>query len=182
MTAVPGLAIVSLLFVFLLLGQNIVGAARDGPTVFASGGTVLLDNLYVCSSVWISETVDSAGNVGVYTSLALEPTYPYTPHISYRDVTSDSLKYARLSGATWFSETVDAGCGRTSLALVPTYPHTPAISYDGCQNHTRFAWLEGTNWISKTVPGTYAGDSSLALEPTYPYTPHISYFHDWGGD
>jgi hypothetical protein len=120
--------------------------------------------------------------VGGWTSLALAPTYPYTPHISYRDVTSDSLKHAWLSGTTWFSDTVDAGCWRTSLALVPTYPHTPCISYDGCQNYIKFAWLEGTTWISETVPaGTFAGDSSLALEPTYPYTPHISYFYDLGG-
>jgi hypothetical protein len=136
----------------------------------------------ICSSIWVIETVDSAGNVGADTSLALTPNYPYIPHISYRDVTSDSLKHAWLSGTTWFSNTVDAGCWRTSLALVPTYPHTPCISYDGCQNYTKFAWLEGTTWISETVPaGTFAGDSSLALEPTYPYTPHISYFYDLGG-
>jgi hypothetical protein len=145
--------------------------------------TILNVNLCgICSSIWVIETVDSAGNVGADTSLALTPNYPYIPHISYRDVTRDSLKHAWLSGTTWSSDTVDAGCWRTSLALVPTYPHTPCISYDGCQNYTKFAWLEGTTWISETVPaGTFAGDSSLALEPTYPYTPHISYFYDLGG-
>jgi hypothetical protein len=137
----------------------------------------------ICSSIWVIETVDSAGNVGADTSLALTPNYPYIPHISYRNIIADqdyTLKYARLSGATWFSQTVDAGCKRTSLALAPTYPHTPCISYDGCQERIKFAWLEGTTWISNTVPGPYAGDSSLALEPTYPYTPHISYHWSWG--
>jgi hypothetical protein len=134
----------------------------------------------LCSGVWVTETVDSAGDVGAYTSLALEPTYPYIPQISYRDVASNSLKYARLSGTTWHSETVDEGCWKTSLALAPTYPHTPTISYNGCQDRTKFAWLSGTTWISQTIPGPDAGGSSLALEPTNPYTPHISYF--WGTD
>jgi hypothetical protein len=38
----------------------------------------------ICSSIWVIETVDSAGNVGADTSLALTPNYPYIPHISYR--------------------------------------------------------------------------------------------------
>jgi hypothetical protein len=148
--------------------------------------TELNVDLMACGSTWVIATVDSAGNTGGQTSLALEPVYPYTPHISYHanpsgDPNDDSfVKHAWLKGATWVSETVDLGCGRTSLALVPTYPYTPCISYDDCQNNPRFAWLSGTTWISKTIPVPFAGDSSLALEPAYPYTPHISYFWAWG--
>ena len=153
--------------------------AKAFTTVELITDTVLNVDFCLCSGVWITETVDSAGNAGGGTSLALEPTYPHTPHISYRDAASDGLKHAWLSGTTWLSETVDSGCGPTSLALMPTYPYTPCISYDGCSRRLKFSWLEGTTWISNTVPGIDACCSSLALEPTYPYTPHISYHWAW---
>jgi hypothetical protein len=173
MTAL-GLAVTSLLLLFLLLGQITVGA-DPGENVMI---TDLNIDFCVCSGVWVSETVDSAGDIGAYTSLALAPTYPYTPHISYHDATSDSLKYAWLSGTTWLSETIDSGGTWTSLALVPTYPHTPCISYHDYQGAAlRYACRDGITWTTHTVPGGYAGfgGTSLALEPIYPYTPHISY-------
>lgn len=199
MFVMPGLAVMGLLAMFLLFGRSEVGAVRGEPaaaadiepavpsfaisrTTFATSGVAPTDVFSPCSGIWITQTVDSGGIIGRFTSLALEPTYPYTPHISYIDATivpTGALKHAWLSGTTWLSETIDAGCERTSLALAPTYPYTPAISYDDCGSHIKFAWLSGTTWISMTVPGPYAGDSSLALEPTYPYTPHISYYWAW---
>jgi hypothetical protein len=195
--ALPGLAVVSWLVPFLLLSGSTVGAASDGnavipktqsarvslvgsSTLFAMKHNVTLNGPGSCNGAWIVETVDDAGDVGRYTSLALEPTYPYTPHISYLDSGIQVLKHAWLSGTTWLTETVDEGCGRTSLALVPTPPHTPVISYDGCEYRIKFAWCSDTTWTSMTVPGPYAVDSSLALEPTRPYTPHISFFWDLG--
>jgi hypothetical protein len=135
-----------------------------------------------CSDDWVIETVDSAGDVGKFTSLALEPTYPYAPHISYQDITNYSLKYARLRGSNWFSETVDSPGGMwTSLALAPTYPFNPGISYHDYDQRwdIRYACLNGTTWITKTIGRQRAGlnGTSLALEPTYPYTPHISYYY-----
>ncbi len=168
--AVPCLAMTSLLLMFLLLGQATVGATPDGE---------------FCSGNWAIETVDSDGNVGNHTSLALEPTYPYTPHISYHDVTSDNLKYARLNGSTWFSQTIDSGGQWTSLALVPTYPHTPCISHHDYWGSwaLRYACQDGITWTVRVVNGGqragFAG-TSLALEPTYPYTPHIGYRNPWG--
>ncbi len=157
----------------------------------ASGarGKVLNTNMSRCSSTWVIETVDSTGDVGKSTSLALAPTYPYIPHISYHDVTSDNLKYAWLSGATWFSQTVDSGGDTTSLALVPTPPHTPCISYCETSSPNFWDWLlnytcrNGATWITTTLSsGMRAGlgGLSLALEPTYPFTPHMSYYNPWG--
>jgi len=145
--------------------------------------TVLNVNFCVCRGFWVTETVDSAGDMGLWTSLALAPTYPYTPHVSYSNFITArdyDLKYARRSGATWLSETVDQRGGEwTSLALVQTYPYTPCISYHDqwADWGLKYACLSGTGWITAMIGGGWAGKwgTSLALEPTYPYTPHISY-------
>ena len=54
---------------------------------------------------WSTETVDSMGNVGYYTSLALDDSGH--PHISYWDWTKVHLKYAAKTGGVWINETVD---------------------------------------------------------------------------
>jgi len=148
--------------------------------------TELNAEMGICSGVWVTETVDSTRDVGRYTSLALAPTYPYTPQISYQDVTSDSLKYAWLSGNTWLTETVDLHGGQwTSLALVPTYPYTPCISYHDYNWgwELRYACRSGITWTITAIGRGRAGMSgtSLALEQTYPYTPHISYHYPIAG-
>jgi len=155
--------------------------AKAFTTTEIVADTVLDVNFCVCSGIWVSETVDSAGDVGGSTSLALAPTWPYTPYISYHDGTSDTLKFARRHGTTWYSETVDSGGDGTSLALVAAYPYTPCVSYDDYEQwFLRYACRGSTNWITQTVAGGRACCSSLALEPSYPYTPHLSYFSPWG--
>ena len=54
---------------------------------------------------WITETVDSKGEVGHYTSLALDSSG--NPRICYLDFTSYHLKYAAKTGGVWINETVD---------------------------------------------------------------------------
>ena len=144
--------------------------------------TILDVNFCVCSGAWVSETVDSDGNVGLWTSLALAPSYPYTPYIGYHDATSINLKLAWLSGTTWLSETVERGGEGTSLALVPASPYAPRIVHADWTIgwRLRYACRDGATWISMTVAGGRAADGSLALEPTYPYTPHVSYFDYFG--
>jgi hypothetical protein len=174
---------------------SIVNSASLGNVILPRGHvgiTELRAEMGVCSGVWVTETVDSGGDVGRSTSLALEPTYPYTPHISYRKIITTNdyvLKYAWLSGTTWHSETVDSGGDLTSLALAPTPPYTPCITYyDGASPNfwewfLRYACRSNTTWTIMTLSSNQRagqGGISLALEPTYPYTPHVSYFNPWG--
>ena len=77
---------------------------------------------------WHIETVDSEGDVGAFTSIALDSQG--FPHISYYDDSNDNLKYAYYDGSGWHIETVDSEGyvgWFTSIALDSRgYPH---ISY-----------------------------------------------------
>ena len=79
---------------------------------------------------WNHLTVDSAGNVGKYNSLEIDPNNPFARHICYYDATERDLKYAYWDGTNWFTEVVDGvgDVGRfCSLDLNNT--GQPAISY-----------------------------------------------------
>ena len=135
---------------------------------------------------WHIETVTSAGNTGGWSSLALDDAEH--PHISYYDMSYLDLEYARWDGSVWQIETVDDDTGSihsynggTSLALnAEDYPH---ISYRDWGNQTlRYAYWEGSGWISETVDSSAnVGEfSSLALDAAG--HPHISYHDLTNGD
>ena len=77
---------------------------------------------------WILSTVDSAGSVGQYNSLAFGPDGQ--PAISYYNGSTGDLKYARFNATTWDLTTPDStgNVGQyTSLVFGPD--GQPAISY-----------------------------------------------------
>ncbi|MFH2071111.1 MAG: hypothetical protein ABIJ11_07930 [Elusimicrobiota bacterium] len=125
---------------------------------------------------WNVQTVDSAGYVGHYTSIALD-TNNY-PHISYGDSTNWDLKYAKWTGTSWSIQTVDSAGSvgyLTSIALdTNNYPH---ISYwDITNGDLKYAKWTGASWSTQTVDsaGDVGHDTAIALD-TNNY-PHISYW------
>jgi hypothetical protein len=75
--------------------------------------------------------VDASGDVGRYTSIALDSNdYPHISYQEWRAHTTGDLKYARWTGSAWSIETVDSTVNVnkcTSLALDPE--DKPLISY-----------------------------------------------------
>jgi hypothetical protein len=166
----------------LLLGVVPVAGARGGEVhagpalILAVGAAEQEAGIHR----WLSETVDSAGTVGQYASLAVDGAG--NPHVSYYAPFPNPyrLKYAWMSGTTWLSETVDDD-GQvgffTSLALEPVSPYTPHISYyESTDRDLRHARRTSSGWMTETVASVVGACSSLVLEPTPPYTPHIAYY------
>jgi threonine dehydrogenase-like Zn-dependent dehydrogenase len=153
----------------------------DGDLEYATcaTGCDVVDN-------WHTATVDAAGSVGWFTSLALGPGGQL--HVSYYDLTNEDLKYATCAagctdGANWHAATVDApenAGGFTSLAL-DAAGRVHVSYYDLTNTDLKDATCAascdlGTNWQPVTVdPGGSVGvNTSLAVDAFGRL--HVSYY------
>jgi hypothetical protein len=134
------------------------------------------------AATWNVQTVDSAGDVGGASSIALDSSN--RPHISYYDDTYGDLMYARWTGSAWSIQTVDSAGDvgwDTSIALDSS--NRPHISYyDATNRNLKYARWTGSAWSIQTVdsPGDVGWWTSIALDSSN--NPHISYqanFYDY---
>ena len=128
------------------------------------------------ADAWHIESVDTVGDVGRDTSIAMDSSD--NPHISYYDwANMYDLKYARYDGSSWQIESIDTtgDVGEwTSIALDSS--QNPHISYlDDTTADLKHAYYNGSSWQIESVDT--AGDvgyfTSIALDSSQ--NPHISY-------
>jgi len=115
---------------------------------------------------WQTETVDSVGDVGAYTSLALDDGDD--AHISYMDIGNFDLKYARQAGSTWQTETVDSsGSVGAYTSLDLDSGGRPHVSYLALPS-VKYARYDGSIWYFEAIPGgnPYLAYTSLELDAT----------------
>ena len=161
-------AVTGIVLTVLLIGMLALTFSIDGGYVLAGGS-------------WHIETVDSAGDVGYWTSIALDSGDH--PHISYYDGNHQDLKYAYHDGSTWHIKTVDsAGATGLDTSIAVDSGDHPHISYGSTHPRSlKCAYHDGSTWHIETVDSVDVGEyTSIAVDSGD--HPHISYHDDTNED
>jgi len=108
---------------------------------------------------WDTNVVES-GDVGYYTSIAINPTNDL-PAIAYYDQGNEAAKYAYYSSGSWHTEFIENGDNPRGEYIHSAFKSdgTPYVSYfwdDGWANDNgvKVAWKSGLSWLSEIPDST----------------------------
>jgi hypothetical protein len=153
-----------------------ITVASSGKIHVASTGDIL-KYAFKDDGEWFAETVDS----GDFSSPSIGVDSSGYPHISYYDVTTGNLNYAKFNGISWSLETIDelgdVGSYSSLGVGLPNYVHI--AYYDATNGDLKYAYFDGSDWEINTLvsEGDVGSHCSLVLDPFG--NPHIT-FHDAG--
>ncbi len=132
---------------------------------------------YIVPTTWVSGTIDSAGSVGWYTSIALDSGGK--AHISYWDRTNTNLKYSTNASGSWVATTVDsAGSVGSYTSIALDSGGNVHISYwDSSNTNLKYATNALGFWVAATIDssGDVGEYTSIALDSGG--NVHISYYN-----
>jgi hypothetical protein len=121
------------------------------------------------SGSWVTQTIDSEGNVGGFTSLAVDSNNKV--HISYG---GGYIKYATNTSGLWLNQTVDVGY-YPSLAVDSNNKVHISYSWGGTNYDFMYATNASGPWVTQTIESSPNTDvfPSIAVDSNNKI--HISY-------
>ena len=128
---------------------------------------------------WQIQSIDSIGNVGVYTALSFDTTGK--PYISYYDISNDNLKLAYWAGTQWNISVIDTtgSVGQYSSLGINSLNQKSVSYYDASNGALKYAgYLQlPWSWDIQTVDanGDVGQYSSLAFDVIG--NPSITYYN-----
>ena len=122
-----------------------------------------------------TETIDATGNVGRYTSLALDAAG--NPHITYLSLSTAKSKYARHSPSGWDIEDIGFGDVTSNRALDLDSHDVPSVVM-GISYGTTIATRSNGTWTMSPVGGYGVWWSALDIDGND--TAHIGYMWSIG--
>ncbi len=175
------------------LVENVDTAGSEGLGCFAMNVSLALDidnNPHVSyyrddaliyahrsSAGWDKTIADDTEAVGRSSSIALDSSGK--PHIAYRDLTKNTLKYASWDGVKWNLAVAGKAGWYPSLALDSAdHPH---ISYMGSEPQVQapnYAYRVDEHWQNTVIEDTFSSSgTSLALDSfEHPHAVYNSYW------
>ena len=124
------------------------------------------------SGEWVISTVDTGGDVGAFSSIAVDSANKV--HISYEDQINHHLKYATNSSGAWVANTIDneINTGLFNSLKIDSADRAHISNYDSWS--LKYATNATGTWITEIVEGGVGWYTSLGVDSSRKV--HISYY------